>query len=51
MWLDAILFGVQSIVELSSNVFTLLLGGPILDILFDPFDIGISAVLAFFGGK
>ncbi|MFQ5423272.1 MAG: hypothetical protein ACE5F9_04755 [Phycisphaerae bacterium] len=44
--INTILFLIQTGVELSSNLFTLLLGGPILDVLFDPIDVIISGVLA-----
>jgi hypothetical protein len=41
--LNILLFGLQTVVELTSNFLTLLIGGPILDVLFDPFDVLISA--------
>lgn len=45
-WLSIGVFALQSILELSSNIVTNLAFG-ILDTLFDPLDILMSGVLAF----
>lgn len=45
--LTTILFLFQTGVELVSNLFTILIGGPLVDAFFDPIDILISGFLAF----